>query len=135
MTINLIGRVGPLEPIAFPNGHECAVRRLDADGYRLLHAMRENVCDATVLALLQWIVPDATADDWATLDEHGVMATAILGHATGKLDTALALAKNAVAGAAQTATATPADRPRPSNPRTKSTTSSRGSRKRSARTS
>jgi hypothetical protein len=128
VALNLVGKLAPLEPVAFPNGNEYPAQRFDADGFKLWKAAQQNPTDETVLALLQFCVPQATAEDWSTLDEDGVMAQAIIGHCMGKLQTVLALAKNAGAGAAV------AHRPRPSNRPKKRSTSSRASAAPSART-
>ena len=128
MALDLVGQLAPLDDVAFPNGNSYPAQRFDADGFKLWKAAQSDPTDANVLALLQFCVPDATPEDWATLDEGGVMASAIIGHCMGKLQTVLQLAKNGVAGAVA------ASRPRPSSPPKKRTTSSPASRVPSAPT-
>jgi hypothetical protein len=119
MALNLLGELPPLDAVAFPNGNEYPARRLDADGFKLWQEVQRHPTDQNVLALLQFCVPDATAEDWATLDESGVMVGAIVAHCMGKLKTVMALAKNGAAGAAPEASP-----PRRSSRPTKRTTSS-----------
>jgi hypothetical protein len=131
MTMQLGAFLAPLDDVTFPNGVTCAARRLDADGWKLLREYEAEPTNAAKgLALLRWIVPDATDAEWETLDEGGIIGTQIIAHARGRLQYVQTLLKNGVAGGAEVA----ASPPRPSSPTTKRITSSAASRKRSAPT-
>ena len=103
MALLLGDALKPLEPVTFLNGVTCPARRLDADGWKLY---REAEADPTsgvkALALLKWIVPDATDAEWLTLDEDGVIAGQIIAHSFGKLRTVQETLRNG-AGAAKAA--------------------------------
>lgn len=86
MALLLGAALKPLEDVTFPNGVTCSARRLDADGWKLYQeAMADPANPEKALALLKWIIPDATDAEWATLDEDGIIAGQIIGHSLGKI--------------------------------------------------
>lgn len=115
MPIKLLDLEDALEPVEFPNGRVLAVRALDAAGYEKWQAWKgEPRSMDKAVALLTHCMPEATADDLATLSPK--MIAAIVAHATHKLQFVLDSLKNFPAPAAA-----PASRRRSSRRTTRGT--------------
>ena len=137
--LDLAAFARPVPPVRFPNGNVRPLVPFSAESYALFREAKEqtDVREAGVRAmeLLRRAIPEATAEDWATLDEEGRMAAAIMGAATNRLNVALAAIEtmgNAVAAAVRAAAPV---RPPRSAPPTRSRSSAAASRPRTAKAS
>lgn len=107
----------PVGPVRFPTGHTCAVKPMDALEFALYQKLLGTTDDAERNAaaeqLLRACVPDATDEDWASLDEDGRMGYAILGRAARRTRVVLEQLErlgNAGGGAPATTAAAPPTR-------------------------
>lgn len=107
MAFRLLDHATPLEPVEFPNGREFAIRPLGPEEWEMLREVQRTSDGAKALELLARVVPDASAEDVASLGIEDVAT--LLTYAARQITKVLDNLKNSAGGAA--ATPTP-----PSNP-------------------
>lgn len=100
----------PLEPVKLPNGRVLDARPLDPERWELLRETQRTGDPDKALAVLRWVLPDATDEDLGTLGEHHVAA--LLLHVQDKVTAALAVLGNS-AGTTAAASTSPPSSPSP----------------------
>lgn len=139
--INLADLLAPLPPVRFPTGAERAVRPFTAEAYELFRSLREQMTGlvagrveadddalhALADRLLRLVVPDASADDIASLGERFDAKLVPIMIAAGRVDDVIAAVHEATGDAGGKA-----PRPPRSSGGTSSARKSRATPKRSA---
>lgn len=137
MTLRLSDLEAPLDDVEFPDGSVHTPIPFGPTEYKLWRELPNEadhlVRGQKVVQILRACYPTATDDNWGTCTER--MVFALIGHAARKIDMVRDALKNAVAVApAAEASPNPAAATPPSSPKTNGATSSRSTRKRSAKT-